>query len=47
MRLFLFLPFCKKWGLKYECVTYVEAWRLTLQNLWDVGQHISHEDHKH
>jgi fatty acid desaturase len=42
-----FLPFCKKWGLKYECVTYVEAWRLTLQNLWDVGQHISHEDHKH
>jgi fatty acid desaturase len=43
----LFEPFCKKWGLKYQNVTYVEALRLTFMNLWNVGQHIDAHDHKH
>jgi fatty acid desaturase len=36
----LFEKFCDKWDLKYTNVSYWEAWRLTLQNLEDVGQHI-------
>lgn len=41
----LFETFCAKWNLRYTNVSYWEAWRLMLQNLQDVGQHIEKEHH--
>jgi len=36
-----FQGFCQKWGLRYQVVSYMEAWRLMLKNLSDVGEHIN------
>jgi len=41
-----FETFCKKWGLRYENITYFEAWRRTLGNLHTVGQEISNGNQK-
>jgi len=41
-----FEVFCKKWDLRYQNVSYFEAWRLMLQNLQDVGHHINSPEGK-
>jgi fatty acid desaturase len=39
--------FCKKWGLNYQNISYVEAWRRTLGNLHEVGQELCGKPHEH